>query len=103
MLPEVGVHRKSASQGGQRHQEESNCFHWMVLLYCDSERIAAVDEHVKRNAALLDRALRGGLQMAAGGAIRLHHVHDGGGQTGQRFVLIEYGGPRLYQGDVELI
>src|SRR5580698_11001789 len=57
MLPEVGVHCKTSSQGGQRHQKESNCFHWMVLLYCDPERVAAVDQHVEGNTALFDRAL----------------------------------------------
>ena len=28
MLPEVGVHCKTGGQGAERHQEESNCFHW---------------------------------------------------------------------------
>src|SRR5277367_6475882 len=73
------------------------------LLYCDSERETAVDQHVEGNAALLDRAFRRGLQMAAGGAVGLHHIHDGSRQTGQRFVFIEHGGPGLYQRNIELI
>ncbi len=31
MLPEVGVHCKTGGQRAERHQEESNCFHWMVI------------------------------------------------------------------------
>ena len=28
MLPEVRFHGESGGEGGERHQEESNCFHW---------------------------------------------------------------------------
>src|SRR5208337_2942094 len=65
------------------------------LLYGDAEREAAFDEHVERNAALFHCAFGRALQAAAGRAVGLHDVHNGGRQAGQRLVFIEDRGPGL--------